>query len=181
MKDSRPAAMRVGSPSRLLVRIAQEFPKDMPVLDAGCGTGRNAVALSELGLHVVCADRDRDRLDKLIEFVRPADRVGRLQPICAHLAATTWPFGPNCFSAVVCVHYLDVALLPSIHFSLAPGGRLYIETIGGQGMNYLELPLAGELFEMLSPRFQLQFYEERPVGPPTSNRCAVKLLAQKLR
>jgi hypothetical protein len=66
----------------------------------------------------------------------------------------------------VCVHYFDAALFPSIHYSLAVNGHFYIETVGGQGQNYLELPLAGELHELLLPRFRFELYEERSVGLP---------------
>jgi hypothetical protein len=44
-------------------------------------------------------------------------------------------------------------LFPWFHSSLVPGGHLYIETVGGQGENYLELPAAGELHQLLSPLF----------------------------
>jgi hypothetical protein len=90
------------------------------------------------------------------------------------------PFAPACFSAVVFVHYLDMLLFPLVHHSLAPGGSLYLETVGGQGGDYLELPHAGEIQTMLSPLFRLDAYEERPVGPAGCNKCAVRLTAKKL-
>jgi SAM-dependent methyltransferase len=170
---------RSSLPSRLLVQCAHAFMKEFPILDAGCGVGRNALALAHSGFNVVCADRDQHRLGKLIESARPNERCGKLLPVCANLGAATWPFGSGCFSAVVCVHYLDLAVLPAIHASLVPDGCLYIETVGGQGQNYLELPSAGQVRELLLPRFQLKFYEERPVGPLKYGRRAVKLLAEK--
>lgn len=148
------------------------------MLDAGSGTGRNAIALAQLGRTVVCADRDCQRLGGLVPNTRSG---GPLIPICIDLAPATWPFGANCFSAVLCVHYLDAALFPYFHSSLIPGGFLYIETVGGQGQNYLELPIAGSLRERLSRSFSFDLYEERPVGPAASNRRAVKLLAKKLQ
>jgi SAM-dependent methyltransferase len=169
------------SPTRLLLRVGQAFSREFPVLDCGCGVGRNAIALAQLGLTAVCVDRDEQRLSNLVG-TSPTDWArGALVPICADLALPTWPFGISCFSAIVCVHYLDVALFPSFHSSLVPGGHLYIETVGGQGQNYLELPVAGELHERLSSSFILEVYQERPVGPAASNRRAVKLLARKLQ
>src|SRR5439155_8545054 len=106
--------------------------------------------------------------------------VGALLPIRVELARSAWPFAPSSFSAVVFVHYLDVLLFPSVHCSLSPGGRLYLETVGGQGKNYLELPEAGELCTLLSPRFQFDHYEERTVGPVQSNKRAVRLCALKI-
>ena len=161
------------SPSRLLLRFAHMFSRQRPVLDAGSGTGRNAIALAQLRYTVVCADRD----DKRLRLVPKSDR---LIPICIDLAPATWPFRPDCFSAIMCVHYLNAALFPHFHSSLIEGGFLFVETAGGQGQNYLELPLAGSLRERLSRSFSLVFYEERPVGPVASNKCAVKLLVKKV-
>lgn len=100
-------------------------------------------------------------------------------PISIDLGLATWPFGANCFSAVVCVHFLDQALFACFHSALIAGGLLFVETVGGQGNNYLELPVAGSLHQQLSRFFTLNFYEERAVGPPAANRRAVKLLGKK--
>ena len=171
---------RLTAPSRLLLRLGQTFSREFPVLDAGCGSGRNAIALAQLGLTLVCADRNEQRLAELLETPLPNWASSALAPICVNFSPNTWPFGFSCFSAIVCVHYLDLALFPSFHSSLIPGGHLYIETVGGQGQNYLELPVVRELHELLSPSFILEVYQERPVGPAASNRRAVKLLARKL-
>jgi hypothetical protein len=77
------------------------------------------------------------------------------------------------------VHYLDPLLFPWVHQSLVPDGFLYVETVGGQGGNYLELPEKGKLQSMLLPHFRLEAYQGRPVGAPGYNRCAVTLLAKK--
>jgi SAM-dependent methyltransferase len=171
---------RITAPSRLLLRVGKKFSGELPVLDAGCGAGRNAIALAELGLKVVCADRDEKRLAELVGIQPADDWRGALLPICVDLEKETWPFGLRCFSTIVCVHYLDSALFPCFHSSLVSGGHLYIETLGGQGQNYLELPMAGALHELLSPLFVIEFYRERPVGPAATNRRAVNLLARKL-
>ena len=173
---TRPPAP-LASPSRLLLRFAQSFSRQGPVLDAGSGAGRNAIALTKLGYTVVCADRDYQRLGGLV----PSTRSDGLIPICIDLQPATWPFRANCFSAVLCVHYLDAALFPYFHSSLIPGGFLFVETVGGQGQNYLELPMAGSLRDRLSRSFSFDLYEERSVGPAATNRCAVKLLAKKLQ
>jgi predicted RNA methylase len=39
---------------------------EAPVLDAGCGYGRNAVALACRGISVVCVDQKKERLDALV-------------------------------------------------------------------------------------------------------------------
>jgi SAM-dependent methyltransferase len=167
------------APSRTLLRVAQNFSRKFPILDAGCGFGRNSVALAELGFTVICADHDLYRLNALVKLA-PTDKLeGALFPVRIELGPATWPFASACFSAIVLVHYLDTLLFPFIHRSLAAGGFLYLETVGGQGGNYLELPQVGELYSTFSPFFSLETYEERPVGPAGTNKCAVKLLAKK--
>jgi SAM-dependent methyltransferase len=165
--------------SRALLGLAEEFSRKFPILDAGCGFGRNAIALAELGFSVVCAERDPRRLDVLMKAAASKRLARSLFPIHVALGTANWPFAPASFSAIIFVHYLDTLLFPSIYHSLVPDGALYVETVGGQGQNYLELPQQGELRSLLSPHFRLVTYRERSVGPTEYNRCAVRLLAKK--
>ena len=168
-----------GSPSRLLMRWAHLFSREAPVLDAGCGAGRNAIALAQQGLRVVCADQDRSCLSRIEDLAPQEHGLGSLAPVCTSLSADQWPFRYASFSAVVCVHFLDLDLLPLIRSSLCERGHLYIETIGGQGENYRDLPPAGTLRRLLDPDYSLMLYEERRAGPEQYGKRAVKLLAQK--
>jgi SAM-dependent methyltransferase len=179
----------LSSPSKPMMDFADELtqkPK-WPALDAGCGFGRNAVALALRGLSVVCVDHDAERLCKLVSVApqcidvhkRPGFDVGRLYPICADLNCLQWPFAKNCFSTIICVHFIKIELLDLFRSSLVPGGHLFIETFGGQGQNYLDLPKAGQLRDLLSEHFYLPFYQESPVGPFCYGAVSAKLLAQK--
>jgi SAM-dependent methyltransferase len=172
----------LSSPTRTLLRFTQKFSRGFPVLDAGCGFGRNAIALAQCGFTVVCAERDSSRIEELMRFakINKLTLKGALLPIRVELAPLAWPFGPSCFSAVVFIHYLDILLFPSVHSSLVPGGHLYLETVGGQGQNYLELPAAGELNALLCNRFRFDLYHERVAGPAAKKKRAVKLCAQKI-
>jgi SAM-dependent methyltransferase len=168
-----------GTPSRLLLTWAHKFKGNQPVVDIGCGAGRNAIALARLGSKIVCVDRDLRRLRELAESAQQESLSKFLRLVCAELGPALWPFARQSFSAMICVHFLDVALLPFMRDSLEVGGYLYIETIGGQGENHLDLPAAGTLRYCLAPDFSLEFYRERRVGPPAAGKCAVKLLARK--
>jgi SAM-dependent methyltransferase len=180
---------QVTPPSTTLIKVAHEFAalNSRPVLDAGCGYGRNAFALSLRGLDVVCADGDVARLSTLTSLAPlffatrnlPEQKVGTLHPVCVNLDSSAWPFRKNTFSAVVCVHFPPLDLLDVFRFSLVSGGLLYIETFGGQGQNYLDLPSKGHLHGLLSKSYDLLFYKERAVGPPNFGAVSVKLLARQ--
>src|SRR5262245_28211984 len=110
------------------------------ILDAGCGFGRNAVALAARGLSLVCLDCDHNRLKDLArlgpsKLKEAGPSSGTLYPVCADVKF--WPFPRNCFSAIICVHIVGDALLEACRHSLVRNGYLYFETFGNQGQNYL--------------------------------------------
>lgn len=167
------------SPSRTLLRAAAQFSNWRPLLDVGSGSGRNALALARKGFSVVCVDKDEPALRQLTDFAR--NQTPAVIPVCADLVPERWPFSRRYFSAIVCVHFVEtVALLHCFHFSLAEGGHLYVETIGGQGGNHVDLPEIGVLRELLGSGYEFVRYEERPVGPPGVRKIAAKMLARKL-
>jgi SAM-dependent methyltransferase len=178
-----------GPPSSFLVRFAPQIlgQPNLPILDAGCGGGRHAVALALRGSDVIGVDRDSKRLAQLGRqaplylhtHTSPGVRPGRVQLVRAELRPDRWLYGDECFGAIIAVHFLNVRLLEHFSRSLVPSGHLFIETFGGQGGNYLDLPAAGELRSLLEPEFELPFYREKEVGPPTHRAVSVKLLARK--
>jgi hypothetical protein len=105
--------------------------------------------------------------------------MGQLYPLLTNLNQSQWPFSQNCFGAIICVHFLDTDLFDACRSSLVTGGYLYIETFGGHGGNYVDLPKAGQLHDLLSRHFRLPFYRERAVGPVGCGAVSVKLLGQK--
>ena len=64
-----------GPPSKVLIDVVDELTalSQYPVLDAGCGFGRNTVALASRGLSVVCVDRDLDRLNSFIRSMHSTE------------------------------------------------------------------------------------------------------------
>jgi SAM-dependent methyltransferase len=179
----------LGPPSTALINLVgvTKSQAEGVLLDVGCGYGRNAVALALRGFSVVCVDQDFERLSALVRLAprhisdlrQPDCAEGRLYPLLAKLGPSSWPFAENSFAGIVCVHFLSVALFGYFQSSLAVGGYLYIETFGGHGRNYLELPQAGQLRALLSRDFQLPFYREKKVGPVSHDAVTVKLLAVK--
>ena len=72
-----------------------------------------------------------------------------------------------------------IDLIPVFISSLREGGYLYVETFGGQGQNFRELPRAEQLRKLLSTYVEFRFYKERKVGPMGFDSVAVTLLGQK--
>lgn len=179
------------SPSRTLVGFADEIASfgSRLVVDAPCGYGRNAVALAARGCTVIAIDNDYTRLAAL-ERVKAAyirDQAsagvsaGQIITVCADLTTDRWLVAPASVSAIICVHFVMIDLIPHFIAALQIGGYLYIETFGGQGRNYLELPRAGHLRELLSGPMALRYYKERKVGPKDIDSVAVTLLANRRR
>jgi hypothetical protein len=110
---------------------------------------------------------------------QPACEAGRLYPVLADLGPSRWPFRENCFAGIICVHFLNVTLFEAFHSSLVAGGCLYIETFGGYGGNYLDLPKAGQLRDLLSNGFDVALYREKKVGPAGYDAVTVRLFARK--
>jgi hypothetical protein len=72
-------------------------------------------------------------------------------------------------------------LIPTFLSSLKEREYLYIETFGGHGQNYRDLPKANEFKELLSGQMEFKYYKERKVGPVEMDSVAVTLLAQRRR
>jgi SAM-dependent methyltransferase len=175
--------------SKTLISFAAEMASSsrLPALDAGCGFGRNAVALAVRGISVVCADRKLECLKTLAHFgpkyvaqqLQPGCSAGKLCPALVDLNPAKWPFRESCFSGIICVHFINIDLFELFFSSLISGGYLYFETFGSHGQNFLELPQAGQLHELLSKNFQMQFYREKKVGPIGYNAVTVRLFGRK--
>jgi SAM-dependent methyltransferase len=180
----------LSAPSSTLMKFADVFNEtpENPILDVGSGYGRNAVALAIRGRFVICVDRDISRLRVLRnsapKFIAKgsgsgAKCYGSIHPVCAEISEERWPFPSNRFSTIICVHFLDVSLFGRFAEALVTGGNLYIETFENRGGNYLDLPQAGQLHDLLSKRFSIQFYEEKKAGPPSYDAVTAKVLCKK--
>lgn len=169
------------APSKTLIRFLDRIASSYgaPILDAPCGFGRNALPLADEDFSVIAVDKNLARLNSLQKSISEKTRaVGKVFPLCADLTKGRLPFGPRSFSAILCIHYPVQSLLADFDDQLVDGGHLFIETFGGHGENYLELPKAGEIREALKG-YKLHFYSERSVGPTSQNAVVVKALAQK--
>lgn len=169
------------TPSKLLMRVLDRVTSSYsePILDAPCGFGRNALALASRGYNVVAIDNDLERLRSIrASDVSQSIGSGRILTLCADLSADRLPFRKPSFSAILCIHYPVQKVIADLCAALNEGGWLYIETFGGQGQNYLELPKLGEIPKALQG-LDLILCKERPVGPSSHRAAVVHALAQK--
>jgi hypothetical protein len=134
--------------------------------------------LAEQGAPVIAVDRDVARFELFKKSISRSvsDRIEHFR---VDLEVDPWPFKKNSLGGACMIHFLNLDLLPLVSMSLRKGAHLLIETIGGQGENYLVLPQAGVLRARLEKEFELKTYQERPVGPTQKSVAAVKLLARK--
>ena len=154
------------------------FSDDALILDAPSGFGRNALALADRGYDVIAVDKDLKRLGALKQLLADQPPAGKVVVICADLITGRLPFGAFSFSTVLCIHYPVQRIVLDLKSVLKPGGHLYIETFQGHGMNYLELPKAGEILRALQD-CEMLIYKERPTGPPSEQAVVVEALARK--
>lgn len=170
-------------PSALIRRFGSKIAAaslDKPILDVACGSGRNALALCNLGCTVICMDRDLSGLQAHLSLDVGSGASKRLIPYQIDLKKDPWPFEPRSVGGIVNVHFTLPSLFPLFGSSLVRNGYLLIETVPGCGGNYLELPAKGELKAAFEGAFAFEIYKERPVGPPDRNTVTVKLLARRL-
>jgi SAM-dependent methyltransferase len=177
------------SPSKTLVNFANQIvsPGRGLVVDAPCGDGRNSIELAGHGSAVIAIDHDRKRLETLDriksshvrEHARGNVSPGQVFTVCADLSSKGWPLAPSSVWSIVCVHFAMTDLIPSFLSSLKTGGYLYVETFGGHGENFRELPKSNQLRELLSTHVEFRYYKERKVGPLGFDSVAVTLLGQR--
>jgi tellurite methyltransferase len=150
-----------------------EAANGAPIVDVGCGAGRNAIHLARLGGTVICIDRNS-------ELLRRLPRAKRLVPLHMDLDTERWPFAQGQLGGIVSVHFLKSALFPQFESSLSPGGCMLVETVSAHGGNFVELPREGELRHAFEEAFQFEFLKEKKAGPVGCGKVTVRLLAKRL-
>lgn len=179
------ANLKILSPSPFVRRFANTLVRSArgnPIVDVACGGARNGILLAHLGANVIGVDIDLKsaRLSQS-RFVGTAleGSSHRVKLLQCDVVREPWPFKPESVGGILNVHFLHMPLLSCFSGSLIPGGCLLLETVGGQGGNYLQLPHAGMLRLALRGSLSVLIYQERCVGPPEAGAVTVKLLAVK--
>lgn len=171
-------------PSPWVVRFAPLIAPGARVLDLACGAGRNARWLARQGCRVEAVDRDAAALQGL-------QGVAGVRTRQADLEGGPWPFGGQCFDAVVVTHYLFRPRLQALLEAVAEDGLLIYETfmVGNERFgkpsraDFLLQP--GELLQRLGEGWNVLAFEQGEVAQPRpaviQRLCALKGPASALR
>ncbi len=174
-RDWTPSSFVVACLERIPLR-AHKFAADL-----GCGHGRHARLLASSGYTVFALDlhqRSLRALPKRPPRKRGPGSSGSIHPIVANVNAAL-PLRGRSLGLALAVHCSIHHNLPAIEATLAPGGFLIYETFGGRGLNWTELPKAGQLASKLRRRFEILVLEEQPAGPARKRSVVVRLFARK--
>jgi len=165
-----------GSPSPWVMERALALPPNALILDLASGRGRHAVPLAAAGRRVVA-------LDVAEPAVRAARRAAgpALDGVVADARAL--PLREGALDAVLCVRYLDRALLSQVHRLLRKGGVLLVETFT-TAQRALErgprddahLLRAGELPRLVAP-LAVAEYEEGLVRDASGEGYVARVVA----
>ncbi len=120
----------IGRPQREVLALARAGAFRSPVLDVGCGTGENALALADTGLEVLGIDASPRAIGKAMDKARERD-LGSADFLVADVFGVGG-LGRRFASALDCglFHVLDDHERPvyaaSLHESLEPRGVLHL-------------------------------------------------------
>ena len=170
------------TPSHFVASCLEALPQNCRgvAADLGCGYGRHSRLLASLGYTVLAFDLDIRALQTLNAPLTPPSgaAASKIHPVIANVDADL-PVKAASLNLALAVHCSIHKHLGPIKDALAPGGWLIYETFGGQGMNWLDLPKAGQLRRKLAPRFEFLALDERHVGPKEKRSVVVRLFARK--
>jgi len=142
-----PAPWDIGRPQRAIVRVASEGSLAGPVLDAGCGTGENALHVASLGLSVLGVDV----AETAVALARAkADERGIEVEFAAADAFELERLGRTFQTVLDCglFHTFDAHERPFYVASLAsvtaPGGTVYVLCFSDEGTDIGPHPVSQE-------------------------------------
>lgn len=163
-------------PAKLLVENKGLLPPRGRALDIACGEGRNAVYLAEQGLDVVGLDISAVGLRKARELAE--QRGVALDVQLWDLERSVLPAGS--FDVIVCIHYHQRSLCPTIAEALTPGGLLVLELHTTANLAYHAKPSRPFLVEPNEligwfPTLQLNSYREQVLD----GQAVAQLIARK--
>lgn len=148
-----------------------------PIVDVGCGYGRNGLEVLKAGGKCVFCDIDTKCLQSIKDSNVFFDYRGNYCLKQIDFEKEPWPFPPDSCGGIINVHYYNRKLIEGFISSIRVGGFLLIETIDNRGGNHFELPMVGYLRYQIMPHFKIIYYKE---GKPKEGKAKVKLFAIRI-
>jgi len=162
------AGVEEARPDRLLVEYAGHFPKGR-ALDLGCGPGRNALHLAEVGYDVTAVDSSREAVERCrLE----SESLGlKIEVVEADLS--DFEIAKERYSLILCAWVLNffrieqgAALASRVKAGVAPEGLLYCAVLSTEDPGYAK---ARERFQRVEPNTYIlprsksiyHFFEEK--------------------
>jgi tellurite methyltransferase len=148
-------------PEPSLVALADRLPRAGAALDVAGGAGRNALWLARRGLKVTLVDISPVAL--AIVRQRAAAAALEITTCAADLDSEELPAGP--WDLIVCIRYLNRALLRTVPELLAPGGSVFVCQPTERNLDRNPRPSRrfllneGELPQLL-PELTVEWFEE---------------------
>ncbi len=177
---------RLWEPNRFLQEVLQgwaNIPQPHTALDLGCGSGREAVYLADLGWQVVAVDRLPDALERGRDLqARYAPDSPPIQWVCAELEQSGWKPVER-FRLITMFYFFSRPLLQRVWDWLLPGGALVVEAFTETHAKRIGKPTSparfvrfGELPSLLPAFMNLQHYSEgmREDGRHTARLWAIR-------
>lgn len=167
------------TPSAFLVETAERLPAAGRALDIACGRGRNAVWLAARGLSVDAIDVSTIGLAKAMSLAGRRGVAERVRTIERDLTEGLPPLDGT-YDVVMCLHYRDPSLWPSLPALVAPGGLLLVETLARDASNLdLNPGHLSERDELLAAAkgLAIEFHGRAAAG----KRATDRLLARRVR
>lgn len=166
----------VGAPSEWVVERVLAQPPDALVLDIASGRGRHAIPIAAAGRRVVV-------LDVSGAAVHAARQAAPALTGAVVADAGALPLRAGCAGVVLCVNFLDRALVPHLVRVLRSGGALIVETfttaqlrLGRGPRSPAHLLHPGELRQLVHPLPILE-YAEGLVRDAAGERYVARLVA----
>ncbi len=187
--DAAPSRYRLWEPNEWLVEaLALPATAIKPeqggwALDLGCGSGREAVFLADLGWHVVAVDRLPEALERGRELHRRyAPDSPPIEWLCVDLEKSAWQPDRQ-FDLIMLFYFYSRALIQRACAWLKPGGTLLVEAFTtqhracyGRPASDLRVAHPNELPSLLPEGVCLVHYSEawRANGRHTARLLAVR-------
>lgn len=153
-------------PAMVLHRNKHLLPKRGKALDLACGTGRNAIYLSQAGFETHAWDASDVAIDSLIQYCQETNLTIHTRVI----EITEETLDKESFDVIIVSHFLDRDLMTAIMSALKPSGLIFYQTfihdkVADIGPNNPDYLLAeNELLQLFSAFTIRSYQEEGTIG-----------------